>query len=393
MGAFGEKLRQQRERRGLSLEAISTTTKISTRMLRAIEDERFDQLPGGVFNKGFVRAYARQVGLNEEEAITAYLTALRDGQLQSQSILSNFRTSNAKSPAIDADRRYPAENAPTFPDSPTVESTEDRRTAQRRIEERRNQNRRSEDRHTEPGPHEVSSSEIHSDENLGENFPSSPPSFLNLSAPSSEFQQPTNPDQYSTRASAADNSFRVPWEKLAAALVVITLALAFWTLHRRSQSATASQAAASNQSQNPIVAVATPADAPSAPASSPKHARTPQTAFSTTGSVSTPADSDVNPPVASSRVHTPKPKSPPPFTLFIRAAQTSWVSVTADGEPEAKETLIAPAVTSVRATREIVVKTGNAAAISFLFNGKEIPASGDSGEVRTYTFDATGLRP
>ena len=54
MGAFGEKLRKQREQRGIELDAISNTTKISTRMLRAIEEEHFDQLPGGVFNKGFV---------------------------------------------------------------------------------------------------------------------------------------------------------------------------------------------------------------------------------------------------------------------------------------------------------------------------------------------------
>src|SRR5271154_5121063 len=91
LGAFGDKLRKQRELRGLDLEAISNTTKISTRMLRALEDEHFDQLPGGVFNKGFVRAYARQVGLNEEEAVTDYLAALRENQVQQQSILPDFR--------------------------------------------------------------------------------------------------------------------------------------------------------------------------------------------------------------------------------------------------------------------------------------------------------------
>ncbi|MGA7170523.1 MAG: helix-turn-helix transcriptional regulator, partial [Candidatus Sulfotelmatobacter sp.] len=104
MGSFGEKLRRQRELRGLSLEAISTTTKIGTRMLRAIEDEHFDQLPGGVFNKGFVRAYARQVGLDEEEAVTDYLTALRESQIQSQNLLPNFR--NGRS-ANEPDPRNP----------------------------------------------------------------------------------------------------------------------------------------------------------------------------------------------------------------------------------------------------------------------------------------------
>jgi hypothetical protein len=64
----------------------------------------------------------------------------------------------------------------------------------------------------------------------------------------------------------------------------------------------------------------------------------------------------------------------------------------ADGKPVAQETLIAPAHTSVRASGEVVVKTGNAAGISFQLNGKEIPAQGDEGEVKTYIFDATGFR-
>jgi Domain of unknown function (DUF4115) len=83
-------------------------------------------------------------------------------------------------------------------------------------------------------------------------------------------------------------------------------------------------------------------------------------------------------------------KPPSTFTLLIRAEKTTWVSIIADGKPVAHETLIAPAHTSVRATREIVVKAGNAAGISFLLNGREIPASGNEGEVKTYTFDASG---
>src|SRR5580700_11886503 len=96
VGAFGEKLRKLREQRGIELDAISNTTKISTRMLRALEDEHFDQLPGGVFNKGFVRAYARQVGLDEEEALADYLLALRESQIQQQSILPDFRAQASK---------------------------------------------------------------------------------------------------------------------------------------------------------------------------------------------------------------------------------------------------------------------------------------------------------
>jgi hypothetical protein len=80
------------------------------------------------------------------------------------------------------------------------------------------------------------------------------------------------------------------------------------------------------------------------------------------------------------------------FTLLIRAEKTTWVLVTADGKPIAQETLIAPAHTSVRAAREIVVRAGNAAGISFLLDGKEIPATGNEGEVKTYVFDANGVK-
>ena len=96
--------------------------------------------------------------------------------------------------------------------------------------------------------------------------------------------------------------------------------------------------------------------------------------------------------MAKSFAHTPAANAPPTFTLLIRAAETSWVSVVADGQPLLRETLIAPANTSIRATREIVVHAGNAGGISFLLNGKEVEAPGSEGEVRTYTFDSTGLK-
>ena len=69
MSGFGERLRRQREMRGVSLEEISQSTKIGTRSLKAIEDEDFEKLPGGIFNKGFVRAYARFLGLDEEQIV------------------------------------------------------------------------------------------------------------------------------------------------------------------------------------------------------------------------------------------------------------------------------------------------------------------------------------
>jgi cytoskeleton protein RodZ len=75
MGSFGERLRREREMRGVSLDDIAEATKIGTRSLRALEDEHFEVLPGGIFNKGFVRAYAKYLGLNEDEMVADYLQA------------------------------------------------------------------------------------------------------------------------------------------------------------------------------------------------------------------------------------------------------------------------------------------------------------------------------
>jgi cytoskeleton protein RodZ len=72
MGAFGEKLRREREMRGVTLDEISESTKISRRHLESLEKEDFDSLPGGIFNRGFVRAYARFLGLDEEQAVADY---------------------------------------------------------------------------------------------------------------------------------------------------------------------------------------------------------------------------------------------------------------------------------------------------------------------------------
>ena len=75
MGKFGDTLRQEREFRGITLDAITRVTKISNRHLVALEQEHFEVLPGGVFNKSMVREYARVVGLDQEEWVGRYLSA------------------------------------------------------------------------------------------------------------------------------------------------------------------------------------------------------------------------------------------------------------------------------------------------------------------------------
>ena len=77
-GAFGERLKREREMRGVGLEEISAATRISTRFLAALENERWHELPGGVFNRGFIRAVARYLGLDEEAMIAEYSLVTHD---------------------------------------------------------------------------------------------------------------------------------------------------------------------------------------------------------------------------------------------------------------------------------------------------------------------------
>ncbi|MGA8621864.1 MAG: RodZ domain-containing protein [Candidatus Sulfotelmatobacter sp.] len=415
MGAFGEKLRKQREQRNIALDAISNTTKISTRMLRALEDENFDQLPGGVFNKGFVRAYARQVGLNEEEAISDYLSALRDSQIQSHKILPDFRNSAAPpfevaAPEPPQPNRHNHEsdrvrktdfpnNAPRDsawrgtalrknPPQDQALSGKDSGNDRVRQSDRRKQNRRNDDRRDN---NEVPRQPVYS----------SMPIFT--SGAPGEIQ----PD------SAGKPSARIPWGTLAAALLLISAMLAFWNFRRQSHLSAASPSAAASSQTTPAVAAPPIATSyqPSSANGSPKTRQTSPAAYpaTTAHTSSLPAatspsskptattDSSTaggaaTPPAAKAALHVPVAKPPATFTLLIRAEKTTWVSIVADGKPVAEETLIAPAHTSVRATRDIVVKAGNARGISFLLNDKEIPSEGSDGEVRTYIFDGSGMK-
>ena len=72
MTNFGASFRKAREAAGLPLDKIAAETRISTRFLLAIESEDFHLLPGGVFNRGFVRAYAAHLGMDPEQAVTEY---------------------------------------------------------------------------------------------------------------------------------------------------------------------------------------------------------------------------------------------------------------------------------------------------------------------------------
>lgn len=76
MSEFGAQLKQAREGRGISLRQIATSTKISTVALEALERGDLSKLPGGIFSRAFVRAYATEVGLDPDEIVSQFLVEL-----------------------------------------------------------------------------------------------------------------------------------------------------------------------------------------------------------------------------------------------------------------------------------------------------------------------------
>ena len=347
MGEFGNKFRQAREKKNLSLDDVSNVTKISSRMLKAIEEEHFDQLPGGVFNKGFIRAYAKHLGLNDEEAVADYLLCLREAQIDAHEVWDPVR---------------PELSRPAAPNQPRVaESRKPPAKAQ--------------------PPVQV--------EELPE-----------LQLPRVQDLRPA-PKKFSGKRDSG-----IPWSIVAVAAVIIVLATFLWMRHSRSTRAAESSAAPPTVSNPAAVAPAatpsavstapgpaasqaipsTPEQQPSKPAPKPAQSAP----ASQTPAVTTKDTSDVT--VRSFAPSNTQPAAKPALTLVIRAAETSWISVQVDGQFVSQETLIAPAATSFHANRELVVRVGNAAGVSFLWNGEELPAQGAESEAKTFVFDAQGMR-
>jgi cytoskeletal protein RodZ len=78
---FGARLRDARERSGLSLRDIAARTRISLTHLEALERNEVSKLPGGIFARAFVRGYAEQVGLDPERAVEEFLAAFSENSL------------------------------------------------------------------------------------------------------------------------------------------------------------------------------------------------------------------------------------------------------------------------------------------------------------------------
>src|SRR5229473_6341270 len=85
---IGSKLREARDRRGVTLRQIANATKISIGVLEALERNDISRLPGGIFSRAFVRSYALEVGLEPEETIQEFIA-----QFPHDSVIAGHRAS------------------------------------------------------------------------------------------------------------------------------------------------------------------------------------------------------------------------------------------------------------------------------------------------------------
>ena len=88
---LGEKLRQAREERGVSISEVSEQTRISSLYLQGIENDNYKALPGGIFNKGFVRTFAKYVGFDEQEALADYAKIVAENEGKEDDHLKTYR--------------------------------------------------------------------------------------------------------------------------------------------------------------------------------------------------------------------------------------------------------------------------------------------------------------
>jgi cytoskeleton protein RodZ len=88
-GTFGERLKREREMREVTLNEVTVATRIGPRFLEALENEDWAKLPGGVFNRGFVRAIAKFLGLDEEALLAEYDVARGEQKVEAPAPYEN----------------------------------------------------------------------------------------------------------------------------------------------------------------------------------------------------------------------------------------------------------------------------------------------------------------
>src|SRR5271165_2150581 len=263
-------------------------------MLQAIEEERFDRLPGGIFNKGFIRAYAKQLELNDEDAVNDYLACLRKAQIDAQEVVKPDRPGQPRAAA---------------PEKPGL----------------------------------LKQSKSNSSKSASHNSAAKSPTPAQVEE-LPELQLPRAGDIRPRRKDFGSSDRVIPWRMLAMAVLVIALGVVLWTRRsHRVKTAAASSSPANTLQIAPPLASAPASNPPSAsvstsnrpPAAHLSNSNQPLLRSASASATHSPAlapaaaaNNGVAVPTSPSNPAPPE-KSTAPLTLVIRATETSWISVLA----------------------------------------------------------------
>ena len=329
MGTFGERLRREREMRKISLEEIAAVTKIGTRLLRALEDEQFDQLPGGIFNKGYVRAYAKYVGIDEEQAVADYLQAAHEAAADEHGSTEQ----NSASRFEKADREQSeSPRRSTFPVVPVL-------VVLALISG------------------SVGGWRLYRERQLDRQRPATTVHDFPLSAPATSMSTPGKSSLPQTGSDTTDHG---------GADVIGSVKPA----DARASTPDAKSAAGDDHTGKTATSQLVTGE----------NATKPQ-ALTTPTSLATGTNN-----IANSEGATP-------FELTIRPKDSAWVSIKADGKFVVRGIIKPPDVKTIRATSQVVFWTGNAGAVEVSFNGKSVPLAGGENDERVLVFNSRGLLP
>jgi len=297
MASIGETLRRERVRRNLELDQVSKELKISAKFLEAIEQEKFDLLPAGVFAKSFARQYARLLGLDEEEAVNEVQRALAPPP-----VVPQFAAG------------APERKAPPMPEFyvPKVD-------AWQRVRDRR------------------------------------------------EFS----------------------WSSPLPALMLVVVAMLGcsliygWWQRSRHPLTTAYASASQSRSPAPVTPKVDPAPPPASPTPSAEAAAV---AAERPGRPA-PAPGDPDQTLVLAAVG-----SGGPVKVELTAAEPVWVLARADGKYSFSGTLEANETRTVEASANVMLRLGNAGAVTITLNGKPIGEIGPKGQVRTVQLTSGGFQ-
>ncbi|HMA95653.1 MAG TPA: helix-turn-helix domain-containing protein [Polyangiaceae bacterium] len=96
MESVGKYLRQQREAKAMSIEEVARATRVPMSSVERLESDQFDELPGEVFVRGFMKSYARAVGLQADDVLARYTSSRRVAWVTPLPISSPTRPARSK---------------------------------------------------------------------------------------------------------------------------------------------------------------------------------------------------------------------------------------------------------------------------------------------------------